>query len=769
MTRTDELLYRPDVGPATKNGSAVRRDKVAQDLDGYISLEVLQQQLTEKLRQAGLLDHLKSQLRAKLIGELKGAKVPMPIGTHFAAGSTPDILFKAIDSIIAQYLTCRQLDFTKSVFLPECGISSDAEVLSSTDVEHVLQIPTDSWIWALVQSHKRELQETRGSVSQSLLVQLVFSLASIGQRKLRDQPAQTDLNPQQVLELKLSAVDERNAELAREETELQLRMKRVEADTRRRVREELELHYQKARDMELAQIRLEERRKFQADLAKLDAEYQARETERQRRVAEKEQFLLDKARKREQELDEQLRDSRQRLLKDLENVKHREKNLQRDIELATREAKLKEEHLQSKIDSLLLNVKDLEAFKRSFNSELEQQITKFKLDFERTHQLELTHMQTMQTKLAGEKDNLAQQRLHFDTQLMQLQSQVSRVSSLEEELRSANAELTVLRRQVEQRDKTIRELGINARLGSKNQKAETLLEFEVSQLRQQLLQAERAAEKRQQEYESLLTNVVAAGGSGKPQVRAIEQELLQSRQSEQKWQSEAENLVIKLEMELNRNSELDRQLDTLRVREKELLSEISDLRLILHQTQTALKVELDRRATRDLSPIRTIIVPDFKSQDRVRLSLGQRDGYGDSGMSSKTRDSPDFDRFEVLEHNPAHSTETSEDRRQVNTDTDSFAKGSVDEPGPRQQTRVSETTKTNKLETEEGKDISLSFIAEQFAKLEQANLEIKSYSEEKLLRIVGDEQRLSSNASVRDETNSEISVGNTQDGESAQS
>lgn len=87
------------------------------------STEELRLRLIQKFNQAGIRDKLTAQMRSKLFSELSLRTTVKP------ESQSSFLLSKVVDSLLIEYLQERNLEFTKSVFVPESGVGSIQQVL----------------------------------------------------------------------------------------------------------------------------------------------------------------------------------------------------------------------------------------------------------------------------------------------------------------------------------------------------------------------------------------------------------------------------------------------------------------------------------------------------------------------------------------------------------------------------------------------------------------------------------------------------------------
>jgi len=108
--------------------------------DGLTSKQ-LKTKLIEAVRNKGILNSIKSQLRNKLVLELN-SNVKQNINRSSLALTT-------INCLIADHLRTNEYDYTLSVFLPECGMSPN-DVYGLEDILHVLKVSRDSCLYRQV-------------------------------------------------------------------------------------------------------------------------------------------------------------------------------------------------------------------------------------------------------------------------------------------------------------------------------------------------------------------------------------------------------------------------------------------------------------------------------------------------------------------------------------------------------------------------------------------------------------------------------------------
>lgn len=84
------------------------------------------------LESSGIVDSLKSQLRNRLINDLRSGNF------HDSKAEKPkDLIKRVADTLVADYLKVSAYDYTRSVFLPE-SMNSTQTLLSAADITAAL-------------------------------------------------------------------------------------------------------------------------------------------------------------------------------------------------------------------------------------------------------------------------------------------------------------------------------------------------------------------------------------------------------------------------------------------------------------------------------------------------------------------------------------------------------------------------------------------------------------------------------------------------------
>lgn len=108
-------------------------------LHGGLSFDELKYRLYQTVENKGIYDSLKSQLRRKLVFEMKNPNVQDNEHVHGGTSTSPrqkhpysksNLALNTINSLIIDHLKNNEFDYTLSVFMPECGLHLNDVILN---------------------------------------------------------------------------------------------------------------------------------------------------------------------------------------------------------------------------------------------------------------------------------------------------------------------------------------------------------------------------------------------------------------------------------------------------------------------------------------------------------------------------------------------------------------------------------------------------------------------------------------------------------------
>jgi oral-facial-digital syndrome 1 protein len=343
----------------------------------------LRNDLYQKFRQTGVLENIKSQLRAQIISELNLAAVlsKQSDKSRRKGGLNRQIslLQKVTDVLVAEYLLASKYTFAHSVFVPESGIS---EGFRTEDVYDVLRIGEgpgkNAFIHSFISRHTAEGEsgkapEQTGSCTLSLLLQSIPQWPS--QPHTRDTGAQTDNDKQdhslghklKQVELEFAHQLEVHSAAFPAQT-FEERMSKFQREVNERSRQEVASEIARIKERELSQMRLEERAKYRTELdakrAEFEAEYSARFAELRRREDE----LLEKVRAKEASVDSARFEQRQQIYKEMERLQAREAEVSKMAQLNEKTLAVGQAQLAHKEELLAARTREADTLRRNMEN-----------------------------------------------------------------------------------------------------------------------------------------------------------------------------------------------------------------------------------------------------------------------------------------------------------------------------------------------------------------------------------------------------------------
>ncbi|KAJ3048052.1 hypothetical protein HK097_010925, partial [Rhizophlyctis rosea] len=401
-----------------------------------------------------------------------------------------------------------------------------------------------------------------------------------------DREMQTDLDFEEVLELKIRQSDQQLAHRKKEQHKLSAaamedRIEKYQRELEARYKAELEEQLSRFKDLELSKMRIEERTHHQTELSKLKLRYEEKCT----RIAEESTTRVEEERQRlanrEKELEKQTLTLRQTLLEQSHHSILSERTKLAEMELRCKELELENESYKGRWQDAMRQCGELEGFKERYMEKMNGVMVQYKIDLNKEHASLLSSVEVEKSKLQSERTLLTQQKQHLDTLLSEARAAHDVTQNLRTQLDESRRVCGEIGRERDEARRVVKELELQVL----TRRSETALEFELQSMKKQLVEAEKMAERRQEEYQSLLQNLLTPTST-------LQTDLAKSRKSEMKWQRECQQLIVKLDQELTRNEDLQRKYEDEVLKGREMRREVADLRCALHQAQSALNKQL---------------------------------------------------------------------------------------------------------------------------------------------------------------------------------
>ena len=256
----------------------------------------------------------------------------------------------AIDSMVIEYMRYRGFEFSLSVYVPECGVGSIQKVLDRNDVIQTLKLD--------------KFNLTDNNDNPLLLVILQYADAVMEIRSKSDK----------IPEISTGILGQTKESLLEYQQEL-------ERDCAKQLEEQLNSF----KEIEISRVRLEERKKYTAELDNQRQYYEKRllelETFHQQVLEDERQRINEK----ESELEKHNIELKQRIINESNQALLAERKARADIELQAKELEFERDQLSRKYASLQSQSDEINEFKERYILKMEEAIARSKMDLNKEY------------------------------------------------------------------------------------------------------------------------------------------------------------------------------------------------------------------------------------------------------------------------------------------------------------------------------------------------------------------------------------------------
>ncbi|KAK7097785.1 centriole and centriolar satellite protein ofd1-like [Littorina saxatilis] len=555
----------------------------------YLSAEELRNRLYHSLRNRGLVNSIKSQLRTNLITELQqSVQGPLTIRDLEPSESDP-LLLRAANSLVADHLKRAKYEYTLGVFLPESGLAQD-KMFKPEDLMRLLHISPQSRLY------KQLWMKAEVDADKGLLWQILSELSALHSRATQESGVQVDLTrsgPVTSLDAKLHSLEElyssRRDELSRSNrTAVEERLLHYQRQLEDRYNSQLKLELARMRDSEIAVMRMEEKENGRRELEQMKRELQRTYQEKYDSLVERERNSIERLQKEQELQEKEVYSQRQMLLAEIESIRQREAEVKREAEVNKREKQLTEDRSRAKEDELRRREMEIRNKEIQFDQRLQNEMAQFKLDQQAKFIDRIQNVEVREAKVKEEERILSEEKSKVQAQKDELRDKTHRVNELETSLQEAkHSEVSATRHNE----------FINAKLRDMSD-YKTLKEQSVSQrneletLRTRLSEVLNMNERERGRQEELLRELRRPSPETLMMQRDLERARENLRQEQVVFEQQKNLLESRLKDELDRNRELVQRLEEQMLQMKEMNREVVDLRKQLAMTQTVLNNEV---------------------------------------------------------------------------------------------------------------------------------------------------------------------------------
>eukprot|EP00035_Acanthoeca_spectabilis_P018316 m.386726 g.386726 ORF g.386726 m.386726 type:complete len:1086 (-) comp16745_c3_seq74:1525-4782(-) len=431
-----------------------------------LTQEELADLIRQTLRQSGMVNSLKSQLRNKVLSELQTA----PNGPRlWTKRKSDDALQLAADSLVLQHLEASGYEYTASVFVPESlgstqTVLSRRDALRAFDVHPRAAILTDASVAAPANDGRGGLIECMRVLCQSY----AEDRATQGTQTSTAAWDEDDTLTSQFLAMdrayrspnggrggrgigsdlgaKLAGVDAEFHAEKRRHTEhaaggIEDQMRVFEQRCEARSKEWARLEVERIRAVEIEQLKAAERKRYQEKLDRMRAELErgvaAKELDLKHRAAE----IDSAARAKQMEVDKVNFEARQRMLALRDQTHAQEAALKREVAVTTRSTQLQDDALRQMERQLKLKEATLEEYRSQCDSKIAAEVVKARLEAKTELAEESERLRVQEAKLRDEMALVRQQQQIHDRLVEDVATARSTLDACQAELRSKHEEL----------------------------------------------------------------------------------------------------------------------------------------------------------------------------------------------------------------------------------------------------------------------------------------------------------------------------------------
>ena len=415
---------------------------------GSMSLRELKTNLKDAMKKSGALCAVKAQLRHDFIKNLtEGSLGKKKSSNSFGSGNLRD---RVMLSVLYNALRTRGMNHSCSVFVAESGMDKNS-TFTPTDILESLNFGLASQLYKIVENDAKS-----GKVS-NVFDLLIDECCTKLQRSSAETSMQTETSgrtARQLLDMENSALKSKysaiiDLENKSPQASIQERMLQFQQECDERMKKDLEGQIRHFRDTEMLKIRLDESRKARTEL---DAQRRELELEFQRRLtaaSDREKELTRQHAEKERQLEATQYEYRQRMQRELDELRLREVAAAKKSELDAQGAALLEQRLRE------TQIR-IEAQKRELGVRESELDVRARTDADRAKQEAMSSIRAQMELVARERAQLKDEREALEDSIREHKDLVNSAKELKTALRDARQlvgtredELDVCKRQVQ--------------------------------------------------------------------------------------------------------------------------------------------------------------------------------------------------------------------------------------------------------------------------------------------------------------------------------
>ncbi|XP_054643338.1 centriole and centriolar satellite protein ofd1 isoform X2 [Dunckerocampus dactyliophorus] len=544
-----------------------------------LSPDELRKRLYKTLRDRGVLNTLKTQLRNQLIQELKpplsGAEPPLrPVAVR-----SNYLLVSACNNIVADYLHCSGYEYSLSVFCPESGLCKE-KVFKKGDILQLLKISPESPLYKSLSSSSND---------SGFLINLVSNLThhhAPGPYCDADTQTTSSSSYEQSLVEKMKMIDKEyegvnysgdkwfsfQSKLASYRRELEAQMQ-IEMNTK----------MQHFKDVEIAKVKMEEKALCQKEFDKLKQELEKTYEMKAKALNSREKNAIERLQKQQEIEEKDIYMQRQMVLKEIETLRDRENELRLRMETFQKSCEIHDEKVKTSDELMRRRELAVKMMEDTYDQRLKSEMSRYQLQLKEDYLKRTEQLTASESRNKEETIHIQKESATMKLKLEEYNKACSELKRLQVDLDAAQQQTALLNQQNELLRERMESMSDFASL--KEDKA--LLQGQVRLLKTQLEEA-------QEEKQRLCADLDKP--SKEQLALQVELRKLQSARNvdKEEFADQKQVLQTQLQLEVERCGQLKAQLMECEEKLQWMTAHVEDLKMQIRQTQQALENEVLR-------------------------------------------------------------------------------------------------------------------------------------------------------------------------------
>ncbi|XP_061735076.1 centriole and centriolar satellite protein ofd1 isoform X2 [Nerophis ophidion] len=381
--------------------------KMSSAREETLSPEELRRRLYKTLRDRGVLNTLKTQLRNQLIQELKPSPLSGAEPSQRAATGRPDyLLVLACNNIVADYLHCSGYEYSLSVFCPESGLCKE-KVFKKTDILQLLKISPESSLYKSLSSSSND---------SGFLINLVSNLTHHHAPGLHcDAHTQTTSSStyEESLVEKMKMIDKEyeNVTYSRDKWfsfQSKLSSYRRELETQMQI--EMNTKMQHFKEVEIAKVKMEEKVQCQKEFDKLKQELERTYEMKTKALNIREKNAIERLQKQQEIEEKDIYMQRQMVLKEIDTLRERENELRMRMEAFEKSCEIHGEKVKTSDELMRRRELAVKTMEDTYDQRLKSELSRYQLELKeeylkRTEQLAVSESRNKEEAIYIQKES----------------------------------------------------------------------------------------------------------------------------------------------------------------------------------------------------------------------------------------------------------------------------------------------------------------------------------------------------------------------------